>query len=237
MWGEYFWLFGLEFDTFQTFQYLAFVAGGLFFYFRSSKDGLTFGKFLLIFFAIVIAGPIGGILLSLLEFGGSFTSFLGGESGTTHIGGCLLALGLVALLAKLLRLNVLKVLDTTTLAWCLGYVVGKLGCFFSGDGCYGVPTDSWIGMSFPKGVVPTDIPVYPAPLFEIGYAVIIFGVFYMLYIRNKNVVFPPGRIFFGAASWMFLCRFAVEFIRRNPKYAGFTLTQWTCFPLVIGYSL
>jgi len=236
MWGAHFWLFGLEFDTFRTFQYLAFVAGGAFFYFKSIKDGLTFGQFFLIFLIIVIAGPIGGAFLSMLEFGGSFMSLPDGESGTTFVGGYFLALGLTALAAKLLKLKVLKVLDTTTLALCLGYGVAKLGCFFSGDGCYGIPTDSWIGMSFPKGIIPTTVPVYPTPLFELGYALIIFGIFYFLSTRPSYADIPAGRVFLTASSWMFLCRFAVEFIRRNPKYAGFTLTQWACMPLILGYS-
>ncbi len=236
MWGEHFWLFGLEFDTFRTFQYLAFMVGGAFFYFKSDKEGITFGHFFLLFLSIVIIGPIGGSLLSMLEFGGSFMGLPDGESGTTFVGGYLLALGLTALMARLLHLNVPKLLDKLTLTLCLGYGVAKLGCFFSGDGCYGIPTDSFVGMTFSKGIIPTVVPVYPTPLFELGYAVVIFGVFYYLSTRLSNADVPAGRIFFGASSWLFLCRFAIEFIRRNPKYAGFTLTQWTCMPLILGYS-
>jgi len=50
----------------------------------------------------------------------------------------------------------------------LGHAIGKLGCFFSGDGCYGTaasPDLPW-AMSFPNGLVPVKTPVHPAPLYE-----------------------------------------------------------------------
>lgn len=236
MWGSEFAVFGLEFNTFQFFIYLAFLVAGGFFYRESSKIGLRYSQFFVIFMAVVILAPIGASLLSAAEFGRRFIEIFQGRSGTTHLGGYLLALPVILLIARLWKIPMLKLLDVIALAWTLGYGVGRLACFFSGDGCYGIPTSSIFGMTFPHGIVPTSVPVYPTPLFETAYSLIIFGVFYYFLTRKQVHGIPDGRIFFGASSWMLLSRFVVEFIRTNPRYDGYSLSQWLCMPLIVLYS-
>ncbi|KAF4737672.1 hypothetical protein FOZ62_004715, partial [Perkinsus olseni] len=59
-----------------------------------------------------------------------------------------------------------KMLDMLAPLLMLGHAIGKLGCFLSGDGCYGYPTEVPWAMSFPNGLVPTLTPVHPTPLYE-----------------------------------------------------------------------
>lgn len=59
----------------------------------------------------------------------------------------------------------------------LGHAIGKLGCFLSGDGCYGTaasPDLPW-AMTFPNGLVPVKTPVHPAPLYEFFLSGLIFA--------------------------------------------------------------
>ncbi len=237
MLGEHFWLFGLTFDTFSFFIYLAFLSAGAFFYWYSEKIGVGFWQFVLIFLIVAIFAPLGGSALSALEFHQPFVSIVNRDSGSTHLGGYILALPLVIVAARLMKLRVLKVLDAVTISWIIGYAVGRFACFFSGDGDYGTPTSSFLGMVFPHGIVPTTVPVWPTPLFESGYSLVILITFYYIYARRKAKPSLAGRIFFGASSWMFLCRFVVEYIRLNPRYAGFSLSQWICMPLIVSYSV
>jgi prolipoprotein diacylglyceryltransferase len=63
----------------------------------------------------------------------------------------------------------------------------------------------------------------------------IFISFFILFVRKRDAL-QSGRIFFGASALMFVCRFAVEFIRRNPRYDGLSLSQWICIPLILIYA-
>src|ERR1700691_3444415 len=58
-------------------------------------------------------------------------------------------------------------LDAGSPAAALGYGIGRIGCFLSGDGDYGTPTSLPWGMSFPNGLVPTNQRVHPTPLYEL----------------------------------------------------------------------
>jgi len=75
------------------------------------------------------------------------------------------------------KIGVLHFLDVLLPNCVLGHVIGKIGCFLSGDGCYGPPTDPmrvpW-AMSFPNGLVPTKQPVHPTPLYEAALSLSIF---------------------------------------------------------------
>lgn len=64
----------------------------------------------------------------------------------------------------------------------LGHAIGKLGCFFSGDGCYGSVTSLPWGMSFPNGLNPTRKFVHPAPLYEF---ILSFSIF-AYYFANRD---------------------------------------------------
>ncbi|MGD0903819.1 MAG: prolipoprotein diacylglyceryl transferase family protein, partial [Terracidiphilus sp.] len=107
----------------------------------------------------------------------------------------------------------LRTLDLAAPAAAIGYGIGRIGCFLSGDGCYGVPTSLPWGMSFPHGIEPTLVRVHPTPLYELAAALLI-GCW--LWWRGGK----PHRT--GAILGQYLvltgiARFLVEFIRRNPK--------------------
>jgi phosphatidylglycerol:prolipoprotein diacylglycerol transferase len=67
-------------------------------------------------------------------------------------GGALTCLGLV-LKRKLPAGTVAGALAPSI---ALGHAIGRIGCLLNGDD-YGLPTDSWLGMAFPRGTPPTRV--------------------------------------------------------------------------------
>ena len=112
--------------------------------------------------------------------------------------------------------------DAFSPALALAYLLGRVGCFLSGDGDYGFPTDVPWGMAFPNGVVPTTVPVHPTPLYEIAIMGVFLGVLWKT--RHRNWA-PWGQ--FGL--YLILAgteRFTIEFWRTNtPGLFGLTTAQ------------
>jgi len=104
--------------------------------------------------------------------------------------------------------------DLITPLLLLGQGIGRIGCFLSGDGCYGPPSDVPWAMAFPNGVVPTTVPVHPTPLYD---TILLVSLFLILWsIRKKN--FKPGTLFGLFGVFLGTERFITEFWRTDPKY-------------------
>jgi phosphatidylglycerol---prolipoprotein diacylglyceryl transferase len=127
------------------------------------------------------------------------------------------------------KLPVATMYDATAPALAIAYAVGRLGCFLVGDD-YGRYTDGPFGIAFPEGAppstagilrsmgetVPAEIPdamvvtVHPTQLYEIGLALIMFGILWQLGTKRG---FRAGQLF---AVYMMLYgveRFVIEFVR------------------------
>lgn len=117
-----------------------------------------------------------------------------------------------------------KCYDLFGLCTSLFIVFLKQGCQFSGDGCYGRPTNLPWGMYYEWGELPSLLPVHPTPVYDS-----LFHLFFFLYlVRRWNRGLPDGHtgllFFAGSAAFCFL----LEFVRINPPVAlGLTLAQWT----------
>lgn len=116
----------------------------------------------------------------------------------------------------------------------MAYGIGRLGCFVSGDGTYGRPTDLPWGMAFPSGVVATDVPVHPTPLYEAILAAVIAAVLVVLVRR-----WAPLAVFGAYLGLSGLSRFLVEFLRINdPVVLGLTQPQaWALLSIAVGVVL
>jgi len=87
--------------------------------------------------------------------------------GFAWFGGLIAGFAAFVWLARSHKIPLLEMLDAGSPAAALGYGIGRIGCFLSGDGDYGVPTSLPWGMSFPNGLVPTNQRVHPTPLYEL----------------------------------------------------------------------
>ena len=118
----------------------------------------------------------------------------------------------------------LGMLDLASPSAALGYGVGRIGCLVSGDGDYGIATSLPWGMSFPHGLVPTYAKVHPTPIYEFLAAVVIATLLWRMGARREPR--PIGEITGAYLILSGIARFAVEFIRINPKiYWGMTNAQ------------
>lgn len=133
--------------------------------------------------------------------------------------------------------------DIGSCGMMLGYAVGRMGCHIAGDGDWGIvnddPSPAWIpqwlwASYYPHNSVHQGIyipgcagnnctvlpaPVYPTPLYE---AIICFCLFLLLWKLRRSIKIP-GILFAYFAILNGAERFAIEFIRLNPRY---TIGYW-----------
>jgi len=165
----------------------------------------------------VVAGIVGAKLWHVIDTPLDFHEFgwrsLWDSEGFAWFGGLVFGISALVLQGWRAKIGGLRTLDLAAPAAAIGYGIGRIGCFLSGDGCYGLPTTLPWGMSFPNGIEPTLVRVHPTPLYELAAALLI-G--WWLWRRGGK---PHGT---GAIVGEYLvltgiARFLVEFLRRNPK--------------------
>jgi prolipoprotein diacylglyceryl transferase len=168
-----------------------------------------------------LAGIFGAKLYHLLETPAEFLANPGplffSRYGFAWFGGFLGGFGAMVVMGYRARLPMLEFLDACSPAASFGYAIGRIGCFLSGDGDYGRPTNLPWGMSFPNGVVPTTDRVHPAPLYELIIWCAI-GAF-LWHMGSKALKGPKakGEIFCNYLILTGVARFLVEIIRINPR--------------------
>src|ERR1700734_1611536 len=127
-----------------------------------------------------LAGFVGAKLYHLLETPKEFFAdplgLLFSPYGFAWFGGLLAGFATFAFVASRLvkrraaegkSFSFLSILDAGSPAAALGYGIGRIGCFLSGDGDYGIPTFLPWGMRFPNGLVPTTQRFHPTPIYEL----------------------------------------------------------------------
>jgi len=199
----------------------------------------------------LVAGIVGAKLWHVLDSPDEFRtmgwSVLWDTAGFAWYGGLIFGIAALVLQGIRAKIGALRTLDLCAPAAAIAYGIGRIGCFLSGDGCYGIEIKPvhlfgftlhpW-GMAFPNGIAPVYVSVYPTPLYELGAGLLI--GWYLWWRAGKS--HAAGAIvgqYFALAG---IARFLVEFIRRNPKVlwglsnaqlasagavvAGIALTAW-----------
>ena len=165
----------------------------------------------------VVAGIVGAKLWHVIDTPEEFRALgwrvLWDSSGFAWFGGLLFGISALVFQGWWSKIGGLRTLDLATPAAAIGYGIGRIGCFLSGDGCYGLPTNLPWGMSFPRGVDPIFVRVHPTPLYECG-ANLLIGAW--LWVRGGRRR-PTGALLGEYLLLSGIARFMVEFIRRNPK--------------------
>jgi phosphatidylglycerol---prolipoprotein diacylglyceryl transferase len=171
-------------------------------------------------------------------------------SGLTFYGGFIVTVIALLLYMKVIKLDWKHVIDCSAPVIMIGYAIGRLGCHFSGDGCWGIvntlPQPQWLSWmpdwlwayDFPHNVINHGVPisgcqgancmilenpVFPTSLYESVISFIFFG---FIWIGRRRIKAPV--VLFGL--FMLLNgfeRFFIEKIRINNKYnfLGLQLTQ------------
>ncbi|TET69292.1 MAG: prolipoprotein diacylglyceryl transferase [Candidatus Zixiibacteriota bacterium] len=112
--------------------------------------------------------------------------------------------------------------------FALAVGITRLGCFLNGC-CFGVPTDSSLGMVFPAdsfaGYVFPDQHIWPAQLFASAVGFFIF-VLLLLFERRKKF---DGQIFLLMVIFYSLGRFVIDFFRYYEESMVFVRIQGVSF--------
>jgi phosphatidylglycerol:prolipoprotein diacylglycerol transferase len=165
----------------------------------------------------VLAGIIGAkvwhVIDTPIEFREEGWRVLWDTAGFAWFGGLVFGISALVLQGWWAKIGGLRTLDLAAPAAAIGYGIGRVGCFLSGDGCYGLPTKLPWGMAFPHGIEPTLVPVHPTPLYELAAGLLI-G--WWLWIRGGKPR-ATGAIVGEYLLLSGIARFLVEFVRRNPK--------------------
>jgi phosphatidylglycerol---prolipoprotein diacylglyceryl transferase len=202
----------------------------------------------------MIGGVVGSKIMDAFDNPESMADFLTNPiasltSGLSILGGLLTVSILLIFYAWKNKIKILPFIDSLSPPFFLSYAIGRLGCQFAGDGCWGLSTagltkPSWLpdflwGNYYPHNVNRDGIPMenclepycmvlpephLPTPLYETLFVGILFLILWSL--RKSWTKFP------GAITGLFLVfngleRFLIEFVRVNTKYAhfGYNLSQ------------
>jgi phosphatidylglycerol---prolipoprotein diacylglyceryl transferase len=165
-----------------------------------------------------------GVLLNShpLSFFVEFAHWI--QQGYAWFGGMFAGIGTLLWFGRRFSLGPLQLLDLASPAAAVGYGMGRIACFVSGDGDYGIPSNVPWAMGFPNGLDPTPpgVRVHPTPIYEL-----IFGLALGAYLWWRGKAVRP----LGLLTGEFLVlsgigRFLVEIIRKNPKiYFGMSNAQ------------
>lgn len=175
-------------------------------------------------FALVFSFLLDGIFHSIregeLEFGS--INFLG-----ALIGGFIAFLLLMKYFYKDDNKDMKKIANTVITGVVLAHAFGRIGCFFAGC-CFGIPTESFLGVVFPSGHSHELYPgesVFPTQLFEAGFLFILF------ILLNKVKSFKHNEVetyLIGYGIW----RIMIEFIRGDNRgvFLRLITTEYNVFP-------
>lgn len=201
----------------------------------------------------LIAGVAGSKILYLFE---NWSLFLRDPMGMTFspggltiYGGLFLAAFGIYLYVRKKKIKFLMIADAVSPGLMLAYGIGRVGCHLAGDGDYGFPTTlPWgtdysrgtyppsvafrdfpeITSQFPGGVVPDTTLCQPTPIYEF----ILAATMFLILWRLRNTLRPDGRLFSLYLLLSGLERFAIEFLRLNPRLF-FGLTEAQVFSLLL----
>jgi phosphatidylglycerol:prolipoprotein diacylglycerol transferase len=182
---------------------------------------------------VTVVGVIGAKLWHVFEDPAALmhspAAMLFDRAGFAWYGGLLAGILTLMWQGRAAKVGGLGMLDLAAPAAAVGYGVGRIGCFTSGDGDYGIPTSLPWGVSFPHGLVPTVQRVHPTPIYELIAALLIAFVLWKRGRRNTGEITGEYLVLSG------LARFLVEFIRINPRiYFGMSNAQVASIGSMVG---
>lgn len=147
-------------------------------------------------------------------------------TGMTFFGGLIGGAGTFLLVYYILRKNISfeikEVLKIAPVSIALAHSIGRIGCFLAGC-CYGVETDSWIGVNFP-GIgkrVPTQL-IEAILLFVLAITMIVLLVKFEF--KYNFVVYALS---YG------IIRFVIEFFRDDPRGVSFFLSPSQVWSIIL----
>ncbi|TXD49367.1 prolipoprotein diacylglyceryl transferase [Polaribacter sp. IC073] len=184
------------------------------------------------FYLIFIAGFIGGKLFLFFEKPAYYTqnpkSILDIFSGGfVFYGSFICTIAVIIWYLKKHKIAILPLLDILAITTTIVHVIGRIGCFFAGC-CYGKPTSSYFGISFPTT---NSITVHPTQLYEVFSILFIMS---LLFVIKRNKQFN-GQIFLSYVILYAIARSVLEIFRGDNR--GFIMQDYISHSQFIAFIL
>ena len=229
-----------EITTFGLMMFLAFIAGG----WVLSRQLRRHAVHEDVASSMVMAAAIGGIVGAKIYYAILFHDWhlLFERAGLVWYGGLIGGAAAVSWVVVRNKVDFLTAADAAAPALAIGYCLGRIGCFLVGDD-YGAPTNSWVGIAFPKGAPPTTaaslrefgvrvdpnlppdaiLKVHPTQIYESLSALVMF----LILMSYNNRPHRKGRAFGLFLIMLGIERFLVEIVRaKDDRFLGpFTIAQ------------
>ncbi len=145
--------------------------------------------------------------------------------------------GIYLLWRKRLKGRMIDVLPLLPSCVLVAHGFGRIGCFFAGC-CYGAPTDSFLGVAFPRGshAYLNGAARHPTQLYEAAFLFIAYGVLSYFYLK-RNFKHTVSVYFCSYAVF----RFLIEFVRddeRGANILGLSPSQfWSIWLFLAGIGV
>jgi phosphatidylglycerol:prolipoprotein diacylglycerol transferase len=248
MYPELFRIFNFPINTYGVFLALAFLCAILVAVRLAARDGLPREKIYDLCLWMLLSSLIGSKLLMMFtepEYRDHPSQLLSLDflrSGGVFYGGLIGAVAAGYFLMRRYQLPWWKTADACAPGIAIGNFFGRQGCFAAGC-CWGKPTSLPWGVKFTAlghevTGVPTDSYLHPTQLYE-SFAMLL--VFFFLLWLHKHRRFN-GQVILAYALLYSAIRFAIEFLRDDPRGDLFGLTTLThlstsqLISLVVGVS-
>ncbi|MFY9174280.1 MAG: prolipoprotein diacylglyceryl transferase [Peptococcia bacterium] len=159
-----------------------------------------------------IVGLIGG---GIVFYGGLVSGFIGAFLGS-----------------KIAKVSLTDFLNPVIPTLPLAHAFGRIGCFFAGC-CYGIPTDSPLGVIYknPVGGTPVNVSLLPVQLIEAALNIVLFIILLLFTSGSKSKTRATYLYFLLYA----LMRFILEFFRYDEirgKFSGISTSQWISLVII-----
>ena len=233
MYPEIFRIGNFPINTYGVFLAVAFLCAILIAVKLARRDGLPSEKIYDLSLWMLLAGLVGSKILMLFtepEYRDNPALLLSLDflrSGGVFYGGLLGAVVAGYFLMKRYKLPWWKTADACAPGIAVANFFGRQGCFAAGC-CWGKPTTLPWGVKFTEQGhqitgVPTDTYLHPTQLYE-SFAMLL--VFFFLFWLHKRKRFD-GQVILAYALLYSVIRFAIEFVRDDPRGDVFGLTSLT----------
>jgi len=233
MYPELFRIGNFPINTYGVFLALAFLCAILIAVRLARRDGLPAEKIYDLSLWMLLAGLVGSKILMLFtepDYRDNPALLLSLDflrSGGVFYGGLLGAVLAGYFLMKRYKLPWWKTADACAPGIAVANFFGRQGCFAAGC-CWGKPTTLPWGVKFSElghqiTGVPTDVHLHPTQLYE-SFAMLLVFVFLLWLHKRKRF---DGQVILAYALLYSAIRFAIEFVRDDPRGDVFGLTSLT----------
>lgn len=148
------------------------------------------------------------------------------QGGQAWFGGLVFGMLAAIIFTKIKGISFLYIADIFAPFLALGQAIGRIGCFLNGC-CYGKPTGSIFGLTFPGHLGP----IHPTQLYSFFGLLLIFAIL-TVYKRGKNIV--AGEVFSVYLFFYGVNRFLIEFFRGDTISSPvFNLTLYQIFSFLL----